>query len=60
MLKRTYEGSYIEVQSVPFLGTFTKLRKATIIFVMSVCASAWNNSVPTGRIFVKLDTGVFF
>jgi hypothetical protein len=40
-----------------FLGEFSKLRKALISFVMSVrlsvCPSAWNNSVPTGRIFIK-------
>jgi len=39
-----------------FLGTFAKLRKGTISFVMSVCQSVqWHNSVPTGRIFVKFD-----
>ena len=44
-----------------FLGTFEKLRKATSSFVMSVCLSvcisvrpAWNNSAPTGRIFMKI------
>jgi len=26
---------------------------------LSVCPSAWNNSVPTGRIFVKLDMNIF-
>ena len=35
------------------LGTFAKLRKATTNFVMSVRLSAWNNSAPTGRIFMK-------
>jgi hypothetical protein len=39
------------------LVAFAKLEKATIYFVMSVCPSvrlcAWNNSVPTRRIFVK-------
>jgi hypothetical protein len=47
-----------------FLGKLAKLRKATISFVMSVCLSvrpsAWNNSVPTGRIFMKFDFWVFF
>ena len=42
-----------------FLDAFTKLRKATISFVMShglsVCPSAWNNSVTTRRIFMKFD-----
>jgi len=46
-----------------FLGAFAKLRKATIIFVMSVCPSvrlsAWNNSAPTGRIFIKFYIWVF-
>jgi hypothetical protein len=37
------------------LGAFAKLRKATISFVMSVFLSAWNNSIPTGRIFMKFD-----
>jgi hypothetical protein len=31
-----------------------KLRKTTISFVMSVCPSARNNSVPTGRNLMKL------
>ena len=42
------------------LGAFTKLRKASITFVMSVCPfvlpSTWNNSAPKGRIFPKFDT----
>ena len=42
-----------------FLGAFAKLRKATISFVMSVCPSArlsaWNNSAPNGRNFLKFD-----
>ena len=42
------------------LGAFAKLQKATIIFVMSVRLSAWNNSAPTGRIFMKFDTSVVF
>jgi hypothetical protein len=37
-----------------FPGTFAELRKETVSFVMSVCPSAWNNSAPTGRIFMKL------
>jgi hypothetical protein len=45
---------------ISFLGEFRKLRKATISFVMSICPSAWNNSAPTGRIFMKLDIWVFF
>jgi hypothetical protein len=44
-----------------FLGAFAKLRKATINFVMcpsvrpSVRPSAWNNSAPTGRIFMEFE-----
>jgi len=46
--------------SLSFLGTFAQLRNATISFVMSVLLSAWNNSVPTGWIFMKSDVSVFF
>jgi len=35
-------------QNAQFLGAF-----ATVSFVMSVCPSAWNNTAPTGRIFVN-------
>jgi hypothetical protein len=35
-----------------FLGAYAKLRKATVSF-MSVRLSAWNNSAPTRRIFMK-------
>ena len=42
-------------QNVDILGAFAKLRKATTSFVMSVCPSTWNNSAPTGRIFMQLD-----
>jgi hypothetical protein len=30
-----------------------------INFVMFVCLSAWNNSSPTGRVFMKFDIEVF-
>ena len=45
------------------LGSFAKLRKATISFVMSVRPSVCpheTNSAPTGRIFMKFVIGVFF
>jgi hypothetical protein len=42
-----------------FLGAFAKLRKATINFVVSIRLSAWNNSVPNGRIFMKFDIWAF-
>jgi len=45
------------------LGAFTKLRKATISWVMSVRPSAfppaWKNSAPTGRIFMKFAIGIY-
>jgi hypothetical protein len=41
------------------LGTFAKLWKVTVSFVMSVIQSKWN-SAPTGRIFMKFDISVFF
>ena len=40
-------------------GAFAKLRKAIISF-MSVRPSAWNNSAPTGQIFMKFGIWVFF
>jgi hypothetical protein len=43
-----------------FLGAFAKLRKSTFNFVMSVRPSAWNNSAPTGRIFMKFHIWVLF
>ena len=46
------------------LGAFRKLQNATISLVMafrlSGRLSAWNNSAPTGRIFVKFDICGFF
>jgi hypothetical protein len=41
-------------------GTFIKLRKATISVVTSVRQSAWNNSAPSGGIFIKVHIWVFF
>jgi hypothetical protein len=47
-----------------FVAAFAQLRKATISSVTYVCPfvrpSAWKNSVPTGRIFMKFDVGAFF
>ena len=45
---------------VPVLRAFAKLRKAIISLVMSVRLSAWNNSAPIGRIFIKFDIWGFF
>jgi hypothetical protein len=47
-----------------FLNAFAKLWKTNTRFVMSVRPSVrpygWNNSSPTGQIFIKFDIGVFF
>jgi len=45
----------MEVHCDTILGTFTKLLKAAISFVMSVCLSAKNDSSPTGRILIKSE-----
>ena len=37
-------------------GAFTKLRKATVSFVVSVRLSSCNNSALTGRILMKFDS----
>ena len=42
------------------LGAIAKLRKGTTVFAMSVRPSAWNNSAPTGLIFIKFYIWVFF
>jgi len=45
-----------------FLGSFAKLQKAIFLAssCLSVCPSAWNNSAPTERIFIKVDILGFF
>ena len=48
------------VMDVAFLGAFTKLRKATSRFVISVRPSAWNSPAPTERLVMKSDIRVFF
>ena len=40
------------LQKCAILGALAKFRKS---FVMSVRLSAWNNSAPAGRIFMKFD-----
>ena len=49
---------------IVLLRAFTKLRKAIISFVMSVCLAVrpptWKNSVPTERICMKFHIWVFF
>jgi len=47
-----------------FLGAFERLQKAIFNFVMSVCpyfcTSKWNDSVPTGLIFMIFHIRLFF
>jgi hypothetical protein len=65
--KHIYESDIWSQEPITWLlGAFAKLRKATISFVMSfrlsprlyVRLSAWNNSAPTGRIFMKFVISV--
>jgi hypothetical protein len=52
LLYSTVDVGYVfNRTSGTFLGAFAKSRKATISFIMSVRASAWNNSASSG-IFV--------
>jgi len=46
----------VSLHTLPLLGAFAHLRKATVSFVRP---STWNNSAPTGRIFVKFHMWVF-
>jgi len=52
--------TFVSEENLQFLEALTKLRKATTGFVMCVCPSvhrsAWPNSAPTGRTFMKFDT----
>jgi len=43
-----------------FLGAFAKLRRGTVSFFPSVRLSAWNNSAPTRRVFLKFGIWVFY
>jgi len=51
---------WCQALSVWFLRRVRKMRKAIVSFVMSVRLSAWNNSVPAGRIFIKFYVWIFF
>ena len=42
-------------RTLKILGAFAELRIATISYFMSVCPSAWNNSVPIEGIFMKFS-----
>jgi hypothetical protein len=50
--RRSYPGASI-FKRIP------KIAKVTINFVVSVRPSTWNNSAPTGRIFMKFDMSGF-
>jgi hypothetical protein len=50
----------LQLLTCGLLGEFQKLWKEAISIVMTVCPSAWNNSVPTGRIFMIYEIWVFF
>ena len=38
-----------------FVSMFAKVWKVSITFIMSVCPSTWNNSAPSGQVFMKFD-----
>ena len=50
MVMRTRLNVTFRLYYTSFLRAWAKLRKATIIFFMSICLSSWNNSAPIGRI----------
>jgi hypothetical protein len=55
--------SHLQFYEYEFLDAFTKLRSATVSFVMSACLSVrpyGKNSSPTGRISMKLGVRIFF
>ena len=37
-----------------------EIAEVTVSFVMSVCLSTWNNSAPSGEIYMKFDISLFF
>jgi len=43
-----------------FLVESANLQKAAVSFAMSVPPSVWNNSAPTGRVYMKFDISIFF
>jgi hypothetical protein len=65
-LQQDYVNSLIVVQNychlwiISVFRLFTKLWKPTVSIVMSVRPSAWKNSSPTVRIFMKFGTWIFF
>jgi len=63
MNSATYLTAINNMHDTMFLGAFSKLEKVTISFIvcfsLSVYSSTWNDSVPTGRIFMEFDIRVF-
>jgi len=58
MHKAKYHSVGIHSQLAYLIRTFrhfTKSWKVIISFIMSVCLSMWNNSAPTGLVFMKFD-----
>jgi hypothetical protein len=53
-------GAHCTPLQFSFLNSFAKLWKASLSFVTSVRPPAWNNSIPTGRILMRLDIWAFF
>ena len=43
-----------------FLCAFAQIRNAIVSLIMTVRPSSWNNSAPTGRIFIKFDVWLLF
>ena len=60
VLKFANFGRLLWMQTCQILGAFAQLRKATISIIMPVRPPAWNNSVPTRRIFMKFGISLFF
>jgi hypothetical protein len=61
---KTNHVEHLYGKSGELLGAFTKFRKATISFVVSILLSvrpsAWKDSSPNGRIFMKFGLRLFF
>ena len=55
VFRKSVSVGYKSVLTFEALGTFAKLRKATVAFVLSVCPSECDTSVPIGRILIKVD-----
>jgi hypothetical protein len=62
-LPQTKVSSKMPILKMFILSVYVELQQVTVSFVMSVCLAgwlascpfAWNNSAPTGWIFMKFD-----